>query len=155
MLLASVLHLGALLRVSLQPFWSGTNSFANLSFRHYAELLQGSGTGAAALRNSITIGIVGASVGMLLAAVLALYIKSAGPKLGRLADSVSKLPAALPHILLAVGFLIALGGAPFHIAGTIAILMLAYLVTSLPQASIAASVAVGQRSAEHTSELQS
>src|SRR3546814_13254621 len=67
--------------------------------------LQGSGTGAAALRNSITIGIVGASVGMLLAAVLALYIKSAGPKLGRLADSVSKLPAALPHILLAVGFL--------------------------------------------------
>src|SRR3546814_6726723 len=125
MLLASVLHLGALLRVSLQPFWSGTNSFANLSFRHYAELLQGSGTGAAALRNSITIGIVGASVGMLLAAVLALYIKSEGPKLGRLEERVPKLPAELPHILLAVGCLLDFGGAPFHLAGNTEILMLA------------------------------
>ena len=144
MLLASVLPLGALILVSLQPFWSGTNIFSNLSFQHYIELFDGTGSGATALRNSITIGIVGASIGMLLAAVLALYIKSASPGQGRFADTVSKLPAALPHILLAVGFLVAFGGAPFYLAGTIAILILAYLVIYLPQASIAASVAAGQ-----------
>jgi iron(III) transport system permease protein len=142
MLMASVLPLAALILVSLQPFWSGTNIFNNLSFQHYATLLDG--RGADALRNSITIGIVGASVGMVLAALVATYIRTSRGAYGRILDGVTKLPAALPHILLAVGFLIAFGGAPFFLAGTIAILLLAYLIIYMPQATIAASVAASQ-----------
>lgn len=144
LLAASVLPLGALILVSLQPFWSGTNIFNNLSFQHYIALFEGRGNGAAALRNSIIIGVVGATVGMLISAVLALYIRSSKTAYGRFLDGVSKLPAALPHVLVAVGFLIAFGGPPFFLAGTIVILLLAYLVIYLPQGTISASVAAGQ-----------
>src|SRR5690606_22732630 len=112
--------------------------------QHYIALFEGRGNGAAALRNSIIIGVVGATVGMLISAVLALYIRSSKTAYGRFLDGVSKLPAALPHVLVAVGFLIAFGGPPFFLAGTIVILLLAYLVIYLPQGTISASVAAGQ-----------
>lgn len=144
MMLASVLPLAALILVSVQPFWSGTNIFNNLSFQHYVALFEGRGSGATALRNSITIGVVGATIGMLIAAVLALYIRSSRSGYGRFLDGVSKLPAALPHVLVAIGFLVAFGAGPFYLAGTLTILLLAYLVIYLPQATIAASVAASQ-----------
>ncbi len=142
MAMASVLPLAALVLVSLQPFWSGTNIFNNLSFQHYITLFEG--RGAVALRNSATIGVVGATIGMLMAALLSIYIRSSRNAYGQFLDGVTKLPAALPHILVAVGFLIAFGGGPFYLAGTITILLLAYLVIYLPQATIAASVAASQ-----------
>jgi iron(III) transport system permease protein len=141
--LASVLPLTALLLVSLQPFWSGRNIFAGLSLQHYQELFSG-GAGTTALRNSIVIGVVGASIGMLIAAALAIFNHTTSPAVSRLMDGISKLPAALPHVVVAVGFLIAFGPAPFYLAGTMTILLLAYLVIYLPQASIAATAAASQ-----------
>ncbi|WP_108461475.1 ABC transporter permease [Devosia naphthalenivorans] len=144
MMAASILPLAALILVSLQPYWTGTNIFANLSFQHYEALFWGGGSEIEALRNSVLIGVVGATMSMLVAAVLVIYIKSAKPVMSKVADGVSKLPAALPHVVIAIGFLLSFGAAPFHLSGTVMMLLMAYLVIYMPQASIAASVAGGQ-----------
>lgn len=146
---ASILPLLALILVSLQPFWTGTNIFANLGFQNYVWLFSG-GIGAQALRNSVLIGVVGASIGMLVAATLAIYSARVGPPVSNWIDGVTKLPAAMPHVVIAVGFLITFGVAPFYLTGTLSILILAYIVIGMPQASIAATAAATQIGSDMT-----
>ena len=57
-------------------------------------------------------------------------------------DAAIKLPAAVPNVVIAVGFILAFGGAPFNLHGTVLILLLAYLVVHFPQGSVAADAAV-------------
>ena len=57
---------------------------------------------------------------------------------------VTKTPSAIPHIVFAVGVLVAFGFAPFHLNGSWLILFLCYLAVFMPQASIAAESAVQQ-----------
>src|SRR6185436_3149171 len=52
--------------------------------------------------------------------------------------------ATLSHIVIAVGFVLALGGRPFNLGGTVVILMLAYLALYFPQTSVATDNAVAQ-----------
>ena len=59
-------------------------------------------------------------------------------------DGAIKFPATLSHIVIAVGFVLALGGEPFNLGGTVVILMLAYLALYLPQTSVATDDAVAQ-----------
>ena len=59
-------------------------------------------------------------------------------------DGAIKFPATLSHIVIAVGFVLALGGGPFNLAGSVVILMLAYLALYFPQTSVATDNAVAQ-----------
>ena len=68
----------------------------------------------------------------------------------RVVDGAIKFPATLSHIVLAVGFVLALGGEPFNLSGTILILMLAYLALYFPQTAVAADSAVGAGRARTT-----
>ena len=76
--------------------------------------------------------------------IVSLFVIRTTPRLGRVVDGSIKFPATLSHIVLAVGFVLALGGEPFNLAGTILILMLAYLALYFPQTAVAADGAVGQ-----------
>jgi iron(III) transport system permease protein len=59
-------------------------------------------------------------------------------------DAVIKLPAAISSMVVAVGFILAFSGPPFNLNGTLLILLLAYVVIYLPQASVAADAASSQ-----------
>jgi iron(III) transport system permease protein len=60
----------------------------------------------------------------------------------------TKIPAAISTIVLAVGFILAFGGPPLYLGGTVFILFLAYLAISMPEASLTSEAAVGQVGAE-------
>ena len=63
-----------------------------------------------------------ATVGMVAAAILALFVKRHGKGVARLIDGVVKVPAAIASIVLAVGFVLAFSGPPFNLNGTLLIL---------------------------------
>jgi len=147
LLITSILPVLALLIVSFQPFWTPLINFDSFTLSHYTRILFERQITRSALLNSITLGLLGALTGMLIAGLFALYIR-AKPRLGGIVDSLTKLPSAFSHIVIGIGFLVAFSGPPFHLAGTILILFLAYLILYLPEASIAANSALSQVSNE-------
>ena len=66
------------------------------------------------------VGVVGGLVGIVIAAIMALYVLSAPKAIGRIVDGVTKFPAALSHIVIGVGFLIAQSAAMVDTASTFA-----------------------------------
>lgn len=145
LLISSVLPLVALAIVSVQPFWTANISFEHLTFKHYVALFSSNSLAWTGLRNSILLGVIGASLGMLIAAVISFYIaRSRGSRLAGLIDGATKLPAAVSHLVIGIAFISTFAGAPFHLHGTLAILLMAYLVLYMPQASLTAGTALAQ-----------
>jgi iron(III) transport system permease protein len=85
-----------------------------------------------------------ATAGVVAAALVSLFVVRTSPRVGRLLDGAIKFPATLSHIVIAVGFVLALGGKPFNLAGSVVILMLAYLALYFPQTAVATDNAVAQ-----------
>jgi iron(III) transport system permease protein len=50
----------------------------------------------------------------------------------------------IPGVVIAVGFILAYGGPPFLLGGTLTILFIAYLVLAMPEATLTSEAAVGQ-----------
>lgn len=131
--------------VAMQPFWTATIDFSVMSFERFSEMLGGGTVGFTALRNSVTIAFGGGIIAMLLAAVISSYSnRRMDSNIGRFADFSTKLPGAVSNILIGVSFVAAFAGPPFSLSGTILILLLAYLVITMPQASFTASAAHAQ-----------
>jgi iron(III) transport system permease protein len=145
LLATTVLPFLGLLFVSLQPFWSGRVALSALSFDQYVDILVDDLTAASALRNSVVLGIVGATVALLFTALVVYVTQYHVPARLRTAiNFLTKLPAALSHIVIGIAFVIAFAGPPFLLAGTTAILLLAYVCLYLPQASVSAETAMSQ-----------
>lgn len=144
-LLATVLPVLALIFVSLQSFWSGELSLANFTLNHYIDLLKPGTKTLDALRNSVVLGAITATVAMLVVTLVA-YFQERRPRdiTGRAADAVAKLPGALSHVVVALALIIAVAGPPFSLQGTLMILFLGYFVMYLPQASVNANSALSQ-----------
>jgi len=140
----TVLPLFALVIVSLEGFWTPQIPWGDLSLDAYRDGVFNEPIARKALIDSLELGLVVATVGVLAAAIVSLFVVRTTPRLGRVVDGSIKFPATLSHIVLAVGFVLALGGEPFNLAGTILILMLAYLALYFPQTAVAADGAVGQ-----------
>ncbi|NII69960.1 ABC transporter permease [Microbacterium ulmi] len=146
LLIAAVLPILALVVVALQPYWSGTIDFSTLSFQHFGNFLFAPFNQArSALVNSLELGLIAATVLMLFATITVTYaaqsrksIVSGAIRFG------TKLPSAISHLVIAISLLIALGGAPFFLKGSYVILVIAYLVIYIPQASISAESARAQ-----------
>jgi len=135
----------ALLYVSLQPFWTPKFNFARLSFDAYREAFFEQGQAHLALIDSSILGIVGATLGMIVAVISAIVIRRRRQDVpSRIFDAIFKIPAAIPHIVLAIGILVAFGGSPFFLSGTLFLLLVGYLTAYLPQASLAAASSVSQ-----------
>lgn len=142
-LATSLLPLAAILLVSLQPFWSPSIDFDEFTFKNYQALLD-SQLFVRALRTSFTLGVVGATISMVVAAVMATFVRDRRGVLGTAVDGATKLPGAIVNIVIGIAFLVVLGASPFNLQGTAWILLLAYLVIYMPQASIAAGSAADQ-----------
>jgi iron(III) transport system permease protein len=143
-LATSVLPLLALLIVAVQPFWMPAINPALFTLDNFYSALVERPLTRVGFLNSIGLGVVGGFIGILLGAVIALYVRNARGTGGRIVDAVTKLPAALSHIVIAVGILLAFSGPPLNLSGTLVILMMTYIVIHMPEASIAANAAVAQ-----------
>lgn len=140
---STILPFAALLLVALQPFWSPTIDFSMLSLQHFEGLFT-AGITKRALTTSLTLGVVGATIGMLIAAILMEYARDRGGWRATTVLGIVRLPGAVINVVLGVGFLIVLGAPPFNLQGTALILLLAYIVIYMPQAATAAGSAIEQ-----------
>lgn len=144
MLMTSVLPFAALVVVSLQPFWTAVVRLPSLTIRNYTRLFAADFS-RNALLNSVLLGIVGATIGVLLGAVIAFFTdRSRTRGFARFVDGVMKLPGAVSHLIIGIAFVGSFAGPPFYLAGTMGLLLLAYLVLYMPQATFSASAALAQ-----------
>jgi iron(III) transport system permease protein len=149
LILTSVLPFLALLLVALQPYWTPKIDLTDLTLNNFIHLLSG-GTQSAfqALGNSVVLGIVGATLCLVVAIMLVVIPRERGGFGSGFIETTAKIPGAIPHVVIAVAFIIALTGPPFRLYGTLAILLLGYLVLFMPQASITIASAYDQIGAD-------
>lgn len=143
-LIASVLPVTALILVSLQPFWTPNLFRVRLGLDNYRELFA-SAFVRQGLTNSLMLGIAAATVGMLLAAIIVFWTdRNRARRVAAFIDATTKLPAAVSNLVIAIAFIAAFAGAPFHLHGTVLILFLAYIVLYTPQSTLTAHAALVQ-----------
>ena len=130
--------------VALRGFWSPSIDWGTLSLKTLKTTVFNDPLTVTAFKNSLWIGLVGASLGMLIAAVVSLVVYRQLGRAGRLVDASIKLPSVFPHIIIAIGFILAFTGAPFHLQGTTWILLLVYLCLYIPQGSVLTDAGVNQ-----------
>ncbi len=138
----SVIPVIGLVIVSLQPFWTPNIDPSVFTLDNYRFVLFESAFTSSALVNSVVLGAVGGTIGMLVSAFLVLCGSSG--RLGRTIDAVTALPAAFPHTVLGVGFLVTFSQGWLNIHGTLTLLLVTYLVMYLPQSQRSASSALAQ-----------
>jgi iron(III) transport system permease protein len=142
--LATVLPVAALALLSMQAFWTPAIQWSRLSFTNYIDVFGGTSQLGQAFFNSLILGLVTATVLMILAAIIAYHAAESRGVLGRLVNAVSTLPASIPHMVTGVAFLLAFALGVFDLQGTLLVLFLAYLVMTLPQATRSAGAAFSQ-----------
>jgi iron(III) transport system permease protein len=145
LLLVSAMPFFALVIVALQPFWQADIDVSVFRIENFTNFfLSPTSRARPALWNSLQLAALGATIGILVAAIVVTYAREVKGARGNLILGVTKIPAAIPNLVIGVAMLVALAGAPFRLSGTLLILLLGYLVAYMPQASIAAEVARGQ-----------
>jgi len=142
--ITTVLPLLALLIVSLNGFWTLNIDWSALSLDAFFGALFDDRSTSRALTNSLTFGAIGSVVGISAVAIASLWIVRSRSRAAQVLDTTIKFPAMLSHLIIAVGFVLAFGGAPFNLGGTALIMVLAYLALYIPQASVTSDAAVAQ-----------
>lgn len=145
-----ILPVGALINTALMGVWRDYVGFREWDVAIFFEAILSNPLTRNAFRNSLVLSVIAATVGMLIAALISIYVHKGRTRLGMALDAAVKLPGTLPNIILAVGFILAFAGPPFGLHGTYLILILAYLAFYMPQASVASDAASGQVSRELT-----
>ncbi|WP_049564077.1 ABC transporter permease [Streptomyces sp. SBT349] len=144
LLCVSVLPFLALALVALQPFWTAGVDLSTLTLDNFRGFFGDGGRSFDALRTSLTLGVLGATTGIVAVAVVITFGRDRGGVPARLVEGATKTPGAISHIVFGVALLVTFAGAPFYLSGTMQILLIAYVIIYLPQASTAVEVAHGQ-----------
>lgn len=118
--------------VSFQDVWVGHFEASRLTLKHYYEVLFVDVTAKRAFANSLIISTAGASIAVILNLALAFtVVRTRMP--GRVfIPAMATAPIAIPGVVLGVGMLLAVIGTPLY--GTLLIILIAYLVESMPPA---------------------
>lgn len=144
-LVAVVLPVLGLIVGSLQPFLgAGPGQF---SLDNFATVLANYET-RTALVNSFSLGALAATINMAVAGVLIFASMRLMKFGGNFLEYALMAPSVIPHVVLAVAFIVAFSGPPFNLYGTRTLVLLAYCVMFIPEASRAASSAISQASEE-------
>lgn len=138
---ATVLPGLALLYVALRGTWSKTITLSGLSFARFKDLFTDAQM-SKSLVNSLVLSTIAATLVILLAAVIALYVARSRNVLGRAVDLGVKIPGTIGGLIIVVGILLLFSGPPFSLAGSLTILLIAFVLLALPNASVAADAAV-------------
>jgi iron(III) transport system permease protein len=119
-----------LLLVSLQDVWTGAFEWSRLTLRHYGRVLFEDATAKRGLVNSLVIAFLGATIAVIVCLTLSLIIQRTRLPLRHGIYPFSMMPAAIPGVVLGVGYLIAVVGTPLY--GTLWVIMIAYIIDYLP-----------------------
>jgi iron(III) transport system permease protein len=145
---ASAVPLLGLFFVSLQRFWSSHLTARSFTFDVIKALFAEESLTRKALQTSLGLGVVGATISILLATMLMLYVRQRQGVFPKIVDAAAKAPSAVSHTVIGLAMVIALTGSPFHLAGTLTILLIAYLVIYMPQAAVSTGSGLDQVGAE-------
>jgi iron(III) transport system permease protein len=133
-LIAVVLPVLGLVYVAGLDFWSGTwpdhwSPVANIRAALSDPQIR------RAIETSVILGL-GTGAALVLVAHLLSYGQRLFPRLGHFIDALTKTPAVVAQILIAIALLVTLGGSPLRLGGTFWLLFIGYLVVFLPFASV-------------------
>lgn len=142
-LCSAALPLFALLLVALQPYWTPVIDITQLGFGNFQQVLQSDNLGGA-IANSALYATIGATIAVVVVGMLTTSVSIRRSRFAEVGLGVMKVPAAISSVVLAIGFVMAFYGAPFHLGGTMVLLIGAYVINYLPYASILAESAVAQ-----------
>jgi iron(III) transport system permease protein len=131
-LVAAALPIMALLMVSVSPLWTGIFRPSSANFSNFNYVLSEYRLTQAALYNSLFIGVVGATIGVLLGAFQAYFIRRGQSRFRMLVDPILSLPLGIPGIIIGLGFLILLIRTPLYT--TIWIIIIACVAHFFPLA---------------------
>lgn len=143
-LVVIVLPIVALAIVALYGFWTPNMHLSGFSFDAIRRSIFEDPMTFRAISNSLSLGVVGAFIGVACSAVISVYVIRKSGFFARFVDATVKIPAIVPNVVLAVGFLLAFAGPPFGLSGTWFFLLIAYVIIYLPQATVASDDAASQ-----------
>jgi iron(III) transport system permease protein len=130
---AVLLPLMALLMVAFSPIWTGHFRPAFATLGNFKYVLFNYSLTQQAILNSLTLALVGATLGVLMSLLQAYYLNR-GPARGRtLVDALLSLPLGIPGIILGLGFLILAIRTPLY--STLTIIAIAYVARFFPLAT--------------------
>jgi len=106
----------------------------NFTFRHYIDLFTSNSKGVSALKNSVFLAAVSASICAVLGTVLVLTVRNSRSKLKKAVEAIGLLPEMLPGIVLVIGIMLFWNQIykVLPLYNTLGILVLAYVVLYLP-----------------------
>lgn len=119
-----------LLVVSFQSAWTGQLFGSSLTLKNYRTVIFVDAVTWRALRNSIIISLLGATVGTLAGLLLSAVIYRSTLPWRRAVDYLSLSPAAIPGIVMGLAFLLVWIHTPLY--GTVWVLVIVYVTHFLP-----------------------
>jgi iron(III) transport system permease protein len=128
-----VLPVIALLLVSFSSLWTGRFNAAYLTTANYEYVLFGYELAQQAILNSLTLAIVGATLGVSISVLQAYYLQRGSGRARGLIDAILSLPLGIPGIILGLGFLILAIRTPLY--STLTIILIAYIARFFPFAT--------------------
>lgn len=144
LLLAMVLPAGVLLLASVRTLWTPRVSWAQLTLQNYAYVIAEYPLSRQAMVNSLVLGVGGATVAILLAALVSLLTMRVREPGHGVLNQMAMLPLAFPGTVLAYGMLRAWIQPPLVLYGTAWILLAAYVGRYLPYGVQSTSSALAQ-----------
>ncbi len=126
-----VLPVAALFYISLVPYSMvpGARAFAAMSFKHWTAVLKDP-ISLLSLKNSLFLGVFGASLGVTLSVFVAYVIVKVKTKSAGLLETLSFLSFSFPGIVIGVGFMWFFVRTPLY--ATIWALLIGYIATYMP-----------------------
>jgi iron(III) transport system permease protein len=130
---AVILPIAALLMVSLSNLWTGRFRPEAMTLANYKYVLFNYQLTQQAILNSLTLAVIGATLGVLMSLMQAYYLGRGAPRTRTLTDALLSLPLGIPGIILGLGFLILAIRTPLY--STLAIIGIAYVARFFPLAT--------------------
>lgn len=132
LLFAVVLPYSTIFLASIRTIWTSDIRWAQLTWHNYSWVLFEYPISQRAILNSLLLATVGATITMIMAALISfLSLRSRLPG-GKILDYLAIVPLGFPGIVLATALLQAWIAPPFVLYGTLWILLIAYVVRYLP-----------------------
>jgi iron(III) transport system permease protein len=133
-LVALVLPLGVLIIASLQTSSVLSLSPASWTLQNFNYVIVDFPTTRTAIENSLLLGVGTGTIGMVLAAILALVVHRSGGRGVGLLEQLIMLPQSFPRLIFGFGFLWMVLTLPGHLYGTLIPVLLGYTVAFMPLA---------------------
>jgi iron(III) transport system permease protein len=112
--------------------WGALPTLTNISLNNFITIFTESPIVLRALKNSLFLGICGATITMLLCVVVSYLTVKSKIKGIKLLDIISMMPLGIPGVAFAIGLIWAYIREPFVLYGTIWILLVAYISREIP-----------------------